>query len=75
MALILLSILPMIYAKFDDMKAFACSELASIAFEMDLDLIEEIGIEYDHDLVELSNYVVSNTFENCMNSMPHSLAV
>ena len=57
------------------MKAFACSELASIAFEMDMETIEEIGAQYDHELVDVSNYIVANSFERCMNSLPHSLAV
>ena len=57
------------------MVAFACSELASISFEMDIELIEEIGMDFDHDLVELSNFIVSNAFEKCCNTLPHSLAI
>ena len=42
---------------------------------MDEDLIEEIAIENDHDWVDLGHYIGSNMYENCYNSMPHSLAV
>lgn len=42
MLYIFAAILPLLSAAVDEMKAFACSELASIAFEMDMDIIEEI---------------------------------
>jgi hypothetical protein len=56
------------------MKLLACSDLSSLYYEEIADELDSISDSFGHDEMELANYIITNSYEKCMDNLPEGLA-